>query len=795
MKDAGATAIYGNRGANGVVVITTKGGGYQSPLTISYTGINSFSQLQENDYNLLSSPQQLRLEREVGSGRGVGMTDAEIDATPTFDWADYFFRTARTQNHNLTISRGGENSSVFVSLGYYDQEGILKGSGLERYNLRTNLSGKSDDNKFNYGVNLSVNYSESGEPNSVGTGGINQNFILGAYQSVPYITAADYVDGASLLSPLSFVNTPLFLIDKLRNNTRTDDEVKMITSLNLSYEIVPGLVAKTILSADYQRETALNSQSPLSFNSLLFAETGNNTPGSTSLNSTEQFAYNQVTSLTYRKEWGKHSINVGAYTEYFKAHLQSFGFTANGINIATYAPGDGSSFVGDNSANDFFTDNANANIQESGLFSYFGQGDYDYDRRFGGTLTLRRDASYRFAASNKWATFYSVAGRWNLHNEAFMAGSPFDILKVRGSYGTAGNQNINGSGYFSSPDATRDLFATGGGYGGQNALFLSQIGNSTLKWETSRQVNFGVDMELFNGRLRAVIDAYRKTTEDLYQSTPISAINATTSLSANVGELRNSGVDLTLGYDVFRRESSNGLNLALNFVGNYNKQEITDLPGGETEIVGVGRVGGPLNEIYNYRYAGVNPATGNLLFYTAEGDLTESPNVDTDRVWLNKNFYPDVQGSFGFDVDYKGFFATVQFNYAVGVDRFDGDLSGFQNPNNIGQFRNSEDILRAWDADGNRVTDIPALNFSNQQFSGTRYLRSADYVRMRFVSIGYSLPSTLIKKAGLRTAKVFVNGENLLTFTEWRGYDAEGFGGSRLYPTPRTYSVGIELGL
>lgn len=794
LKDAGATAIYGNRGANGVIIIKTKSGGYELPLTVNYTGIAQFSEIQGNDYDLMSASEQLNLEKTYGNGRGTTLTDSEIASSPSFNWTDYFFRSAKTQNHTVSLSKGGENSAIFVSLGYYDQEGILERSSLERYNLRTNLNGKSDDSKFNYALNLSVNWSENSEPNSIGSGGINQNIILGAFQSVQYITPDDYVDGASLLSPLSFTNTPLFIMDKIRTYTSDEDETRLIGSIDLSYEFIPGLRLRSVLSSDYQSEIDLTAQTPDSFNALLFAENGNNTPGFQTQQLTETFTYNQVTSLSYTKEFGDHTITGTAFMEYFKAHLRTFGYSANGLNAATFAPGDGSAFVGDNSANDFFIDNANANLQEAGLFSYFGQFDYDYNRRFGLSTTIRRDASYRFAESNRWGTFYSVAGRWNIHNEDFLTGTPFDILKLRGSYGKTGNQFISGSGYFSAPDLTENFFATGGGYGGQNALFRSQIGNTSLRWETSKQVNVGVDIEMFDNRLKAVIDVYSKITDDLFQSTPVSLINGVSSLDANVGKLSNSGFDWAINYDILRSFDPTGLNLTLNFIGNYNKQEILELPGGVTEIIGVGRVGGPLSEIYTYEYAGVNPANGNLLFYTADGDLTEQPNVDTDRVWTGKNFYPKFQGSFGFDLTFKGFFMTTLFNYTTDVYRFDGDYSGFINPANIGQFRHSRDMLRAWTAE-NRITDVPALRATNLNFSGTRFMRNSSYIRLRFISMGYNVPSALLDRVGLRSARIFVNGENLLTFTEWRGFDAEGFDGSRLYPTPKTYSVGLELGL
>ncbi len=798
LKDAGATAIYGNRGANGVIVIETKRAGYDTPLQVTYTAQYISNTLQANDYNLMSSPQQLRLEREYGNGRGTTLTDAQINATPTFDWADYFFSQGVGINHNLQFSKGGARSQSYFSIGYLDQEGILQTSSLERFNLRTNVSGRSENNKFNYSLNVSVNYSENEEPNAIGTGGINQNYVLGAYQSVPYITDADYVDGRSLLSPLVFVNTPLFLIDRLKTHFRDISEVRGLGTLSLGYEIIKGLNVNARFSADYIATNSLFAQSPESFNALLFAETGNNTAGFQDRTFNQQFTFNQLTSISYSKTFGKHSFTVGAFTEYFKADLTNFGFRAEGQDPSTFFPGDGSGYVPDNAANDFFVDAAFANLAESGLFSYFGQASYDFDSKYGLELTLRRDASSRFARSNRWATFYAVSGRWNIHNERFAENLPFDVLKLRGSYGTNGNQNITGGGsYFAGLDLTRSLFATGSGYGGANSLFLSQIGNTTLRWETVAQANIAVDMAMLDNKLRATFEGYIKTTTDLYQSQPVSAVNSTTSLAANIGKLENRGFDFQIAYDVIRPETKDGLLVTVNVLGNYNKQEILDLPGDETELIGTGRIGGPLFEYYSVRYAGVNPANGNLLFYTADGEVTENPNVDTDRVWLGKNIFPDWQGSFGLNIDYKGFFVTAQFNYTVGVDRFDFDLSGFQNPTNIGQFRSSTDLLRAWTPD-NRVTDIPALRANNIDLNstGTRYLTDASFLRLRFFTFGYNIPQEWLQKVKLRTGSIFFNGENLVTFSKWRGFDPEALSNtSRLYPTPRTWTIGIEIGI
>ena len=204
--------------------------------------------------------------------------------------------------------------------------------------------------------------------------------------------------------------------------------------------------------------------------------------------------------------------------------------------------------------------------------------------------------------------------------------------------------------------------------------------------------------------------------------------------------MKNTGVDLSLNYNILNG-GDDGVNLVLNFVGNYNKQELGDLPSEDGELIGTGRNGGKLFEYYTIRYAGVNPANGNLLFFDANGAVTENPNADTDRVWLDKNIFPDFNGSFGFNLDYKGFFVQTQFNYTVGVDRFDFDLSGFQNPDNIGQFRSSRDLLRAWTPD-NRITDIPSYDaFNRAAFASDRYLTDADYIRLRFCFYRLQLPS------------------------------------------------------
>jgi TonB-linked SusC/RagA family outer membrane protein len=801
LKDAGATAIYGNRGANGVIIVTTRRGKFEQPLKVTATSILSFSTIQDNDYNLMNAQQELRLERDFGNGDGVGLTDAEIDARESTNWVDEFFRTGVTKNNTVNLSSGGKNTSQFTSLGYFEQDGILVQSNLKRFNLRNNITGKSENGKFKYNTSVSLNYSVNDEPNAIGGTGVNRNYILGAYQGLPYLNPSDYTpgEGGSIPGQLRFA--PLLLLDRLATYTRTEEEVKVLGTLDFSYEINDNFTISSTTGMDYQNAILLRSEGPDAFNSVFFAGAGEDLPGTQDQQTNRTFSINSVTSLRYNKSWDKHTVDAAVYTEYFKAHLRNFGFRQQGLDPRTFFPGDGAGFVDFNADLGFYDDIANATIRNAGLFSYFASADYDFDSKYGASATIRRDASYRFAETNRWGTFYSVSGRWNISQEDFMADSVFDSLKLRASYGTTGNQRIVDGGYFTAPDLYRDLYTTTTAYGGVNSstLFnanglLGGIGNPDLRWETVSQFNVGVDYELFESRLRGSVDVYAKKTEDLFQSSLVSGTNGIYSINANTGDLKNTGVDLDIKYDILR--NPNGFNLTAGLNANYNKQELQNLPNADGEIPGVGRNGGKLFEYYLVRYAGVNPANGELLFLTADGDVTENPDVDTDRVWTGKNVFPDVQGAFTLNADYKGFYASAQMNFTIGRDRVDNDYAGFLDSDDIGSFRHSTDILRAWTPD-NRITDIPSNTASNRNLgSNDRFIRDADFLRMRFATLGYNFQRNTLEKFGLTKLNIFVNAENLFTLTKWKGYDVEPQSNtSLLYPAPRIISVGLEIGI
>ncbi|MFL3660456.1 MAG: SusC/RagA family TonB-linked outer membrane protein, partial [Polaribacter sp.] len=560
LKDAGATAIYGSRGANGVIIIKTKTGKKNSGLKVKYNSIMSFSQIQGNDYSLMNSQQYARLERTRGLGLGAGedvgvnypandgpLTDAQIDALPNENWLDVFMRTGLTQNHTMSFTSGGENSSQFTSLGYFKQEGILKQSDLQRFNLRNNLNGGND--KFKYATAVSINYSKNDSPTSVGSSGVNQNPFFGAYAALPYLTFEDRPTSEELVDNIIFSYSPYFIADKLFSDKAIDEELKIVASLNGSYNFTDELRASVTSGVDYESSATLSTRDPEGFNALLFNRAN---PGYQTQNSYRSASFNTTAALNYDKEIDKHTFGIGLYSEYFKAHYRQFGYRSNGLNVKTFYPGDGAGFIGDNANDDLFVDTVSSTRLDAGLLSYFTNMNYDYDSRFGLTATFRRDASYRFSTTNRWANFWAVSGRWNIDKESWMEDSIFNRLKLRGSYGTSGNQRISGNSYFSAPDLAFDFYNTGVGYNGANTIGLSQLGNDTLKWETVTQANVGIDFALFDSRLRGSFDYYRKETSDLFQSLPLSAITGTSSLAANTGSMHNNGFDFDLTYDLVR---------------------------------------------------------------------------------------------------------------------------------------------------------------------------------------------------------------------------------------------------
>lgn len=811
LKDAGATSIYGNRGANGVINVTTKRASFEQDLQIKYVGTVGVSSLQKHKYDLMDGAELMRFENQTQKNTSR-WTQKQINDASNTNWMDVFFRDAIIQNHTLTFSSGSKNLSQFTSVGFTNHEGTLQHTDLKRFNFRSNLNGKSSDNRLTYNTNLTANYSRSNRAVNLGTGAINYNPIIGAMKGVPYFYPEQYVKGDSYNSLLAVYSqphrnnanlvklAPLLILDQLDNFRNYSDEFKMIASGGLNYDLGKGFSAGTNLGVDYTEIVGTTFESPYAFNSKLFAEQDQEYMGFEDDARSRRVSFTSTTNLKWTKTFNdKHELRAGAYLEYLKGHFSSSSLRQNGLDPYFSGPGFGTGWIGDTEDNDYYVPEISKSTAEAGLFSYFGTVDYDYDSKYGVGVTLRRDASFRFSENNRWGTFWSASARWNINREDFMENSIFDELKLRGSYGTAGNQDILGTGLFGGASLFRETYSlTGSSYNDQPSIYLSGIPNPNLQWETIEQANIGIDFGIWNNRFRGSVDVYQKTTKDLYQSRPMSAIHGASSISDNIGSMRNRGVELLLQGDVVRNEN---LRITLNANGSVNKNEFVELAGADDNGVvwngglNVMRQGDMYGQYYLVKYAGVNPDNGNLLFFDKDGKTTER-YTDADRQFTGKSMIPKYQGGFGLDLDYKGWFLSSSFTFVQDIWRFDYDYSGLTDPNSIGLWNMSRDMYDYWTTE-NRNASMPSVRASNlpYQNNSDKNLRDASYVRLRYLSLGYNFKKKDLDFMKLSGLRVYGQAENLMTWTKWKGWDAESNRGAdqSQYPTPKTISFGVEV--
>ncbi|WP_179344093.1 SusC/RagA family TonB-linked outer membrane protein [Winogradskyella ursingii] len=815
LKDASASALYGNRGANGAIIITTKKGTFGSDLAINYRSQFGYSVLPDKNFDVMNSFQKLTYNKRVGSGFGSNLTDAEIatiSRQTNTDWEDVFFRPGETISHNLSLSSGSELFSTFTSLGYFEQSGVTLRSDLQRFNLRSNVSGKSSNNKFNYGTNLSLNFSENNFIQNEGTGNLSNPFLV-PYVALPYFSQFN-PDGTlnTVGSGLdTFDNTPYTALNNTVLNTNRVEEIKFIGSINADYEFAKNLSASIRFGLDYTYNRGIFIEDPTSVYGSTAVNGGDaEFQGTNAENYSRDARFNNLVGLNYNNVWGDHDLDVSVFTEYNKSYLNTSGFTQVGLNPKIFEFG--TSFIPGDTFEDLNDDGVAAldgsefpyipgislNEITIGIFSYFGVLRYTYDDKYNFQGSVRRDASSRFAESNRWGTFWSVSGSWNINKEGFMDGSVFNNLKLRASYGVTGNDRITG-GYYGSDDATFDTYAQGSGYNNSVGLFANQIGNRDLKWETVTQTNFGIDFGLWNNKLNGSIDVYNKVTDDLFQSQPVSALNGVNTISANLGQLTNKGAEAVINYSAI--SNPDGFSISFFANGSYNENEITELPNGVDEVLGGGRtnslgVGEKLGEYFAVIWAGVNPANGQPLYRDVDGNLTETYNL-SNRVWTDKSVYPTYQGGFGFNSAFKGFTLDTQFSFVADIYRYNGSLGVIEDPGLTTLSNGSLALFNdQWQQPGD-VTGIPrAGSTSVRNLLTTRYLEDASFLRLRNIVLGYNFAEALKDANFIKGAKVYVQAENLITWSKWRGWDPESsFRNSDFfdYPTTKIFTLGVDL--
>ena len=793
LKDANATAIYGSLGANGVVLVTTKRGRLNSKAKISINAYRAWSSAT-NKFKVASGPETAILTNEsrLNTAKDNGVDPATVvllpnpSSQPTYNRTDDLFRTAITQNYELSAQGGTSQSTYYAGFGYLKQEGIVKPSNFERYTGRLNYDNYlSTKFKLGTSINISRTWRNVSSNDNNPQGVINSALFPRSY--LPVFNA----DGT--YARYGSFDNHIALIDNLNN-----DAVSWRTIGNIygEYSLLRELKFRSSWSIDNNSEYENNYT-----NTLLAAGIANN--GSGSSFETKNLVLTNEQVLTFIKALGasrKHNINA---------------LIGNTINTVL---SQGTSASGTGFASNNLTAVSVASIRtgssyrnKSKLASFFGKASYTYNSKYTIDASLRADGSSKFGGNNRWGYFPSGGITWRASQEPFIKDlNVFSDLRFRASLGLSGNQN--GIGAY----AAQGLWSSGASYLDQPGIAPSQLANPDLTWETTRQTDIGLEFGILKNRLFVSADYYHKYTYDLLLNVPVPYRTGFTSYLQNFGAVSNKGFELAL-----RSTNINTNKLTwtteLNVSHNVNRIEklASDIAQGASgRNTSILRQGFAVNSFYLYRQLYVDPQTGNAVYE----DLNKDNQITAADRQIVGNALPRYTGGLTNNISYGGFdfsffFYFQEGNRIMNMNDFFMVHGGTQA--NIGFLPRQ---LKRWQQPGD-ITDIPRLtttslnptanNSGANNYGGSvanlssRYLEDGSFIRLRTVSLSYSLPSSILKRTGFSSSRIYVQGTNLLTFTKYGGLDPEvssqsanqntaGYDWATV-PQPKAIQVGINL--
>jgi len=809
LKDASAKALYGSRGSNGVIIITSKKG-KAGKVQVQYSSQYGFSDLTKSKTTMMNTTQRLAFEEGVGVdfGRtlGPGWTYSSknpdyINGTAAFrqqadqimdslrniniDWRDQIYQNSKFQEQQASVSGGNENIRFYNSLNYYKQDGIAKRTGLERYSLKSNVDFKN--NKFSGNVNIAIGYSNSSFTEGEGSTG-SGTAMSAAYYALPYENP--YAPDGTLIHPGNQDN--YFILDqregsqaleRLQNSSNKTDQLKSIIGISLAYQILPELKVTTRMGVDYRNSTDQLYINPDSYYGSTDDTYTLGGKGRYEEGTRRNFNFISTTGLTYAKTFEeKHDFEASAYYEYVYNNYNAFNFAGFGLDGRLPETPAGIT----NSAD--FLPELSGGKTKSGLASFMGVARYTYDGKYTLTGSYRYDGSTKVAPKNKWHGFYSGGVNWNVKKESFLQDfSLISDLNLRTSYGTTASPLSGDFNYL----ATYDLGAT---YNGQAGLRPTSPGNVDYDWEYVNEFNAGFDLSLFTSRrLRLTMDFYNKKTSNMFFDQPLSALSGFESVSLSTGKMQNRGIEFDISGDIIKTSS---FTWSLGANAGYNKNKILYLTAAADQLLDgdtrIFQVGLPYGSYYAPGWAGVNTQTGDAQYYNPDGSVTNVYNATTQSVANSGSMFPKLTGGFNTSLSYKGFSATALFSFVSGVKRWNNE--DFYNENQ--RYATSNQSLRMledrWMKPGDEKTlqrfNVPR-NFTSKD------IQDASFLRLRNLNIGYSVPQKTLDKIGvIKTLKFFVQGQNLFTWTKWRGMDPENNSvyGRFQYPNARTYTAGLS---
>lgn len=786
LKDAASASLYGAKGANGVVLITTKKG-KEGKLRVNMAakyGITDFAYTyrplmggEERRKLIHEGLVNFQLDKGVSEQEAQQYADANIDQYAKrlpqgySDWESALFKTGYQQDYNLSASAGNQNSSFIGSLGYTKQTGVSLNSEMERFTGRVDASNKYK--KVEFGMNASLSWTKNVHlPEGKFYGSAIYASKVNLTPSTPiYNEDGTYASGYRENNGYN----PILEAEVNDYYART---VRAMGTAKIAYNVWDNLKVSSVFTVDYSLTKDFFFQSPDGRDGATYQGRGR-------MQMTDRIRYTSQNNLTYSKTFGKHSVSAVTAFEVMKYDYEDL-YAAK----KTYGQ-DINTSLG-NAADPI---DADQKLQEDALMSYVASVNYSYDDKYYASFSFRRDGSSRLSPDTRWGNFWSLSASWRLSQERFMQPlkSVLSDLKLRASYGVNGNLPSSYYGYQST-------YTTGAFYSGKPSPWESTLGNEELTWEKNYALNLGLDIGLFS-RVNVSLDWYTRTTKDLLMSKQLNSISGFSSLLTNVGQMRNTGVELEVRSNNIKTKDFSWTT-AFNLSHNKNKiLKLADLP---WFVDGryVRKEGYPFNTIYLREYAGVDPETGSALYYDNQqdenGNYTKNKVTDPGQASPIplKDITPTISGGFMNTFNYKFIDLSFNLSYSFGGYSYDNASYILQDDGYSVISNKSTEQRRHWQKPGD-ITDVPRFVYGNKKggnYNSSRAIHSTDHIRLKSLILGLNAPKAWLQKLGIGNARIYFSGTNLLTWAAYDQYDPEMSGVVGFYTPPlKTYAFGLEL--
>ena len=786
LKDAASASLYGAKGANGVVLITTKKG-KEGKLRVNMAakyGITDFAYTyrplmggEERRELIHEGLVNFQLDKGVSEQEAQQYADANIDQYAKrlpqgySDWESALFKTGYQQDYNLSASAGNQNSSFIGSLGYTKQTGVSLNSEMERFTGRVDASNKYK--KVEFGMNASFSWTKNVHlPEGKFYGSAIYASKVNLTPSTPiYNEDGTYASGYRENNGYN----PILEAEVNDYYART---VRAMGTAKIAYNVWDNLKVSSVFTVDYSLTKDFFFQSPDGRDGATYQGRGR-------MQMTDRIRYTSQNNLTYSKTFGKHSVSAVTAFEVMKYDYEDL-YAAK----KTYGQ-DINTSLG-NAADPI---DADQKLQEDALMSYVASVNYSYDDKYYASFSFRRDGSSRLSPDTRWGNFWSLSASWRLSQERFMQPlkSVLSDLKLRASYGVNGNLPSSYYGYQST-------YTTGAFYSGKPSPWESTLGNEELTWEKNYALNLGLDIGLFS-RVNVSLDWYTRTTKDLLMSKQLNSISGFSSLLTNVGQMRNTGVELEVRSNNIKTKDFSWTT-AFNLSHNKNKiLKLADLP---WFVDGryVRKEGYPFNTIYLREYAGVGPETGSALYYDNQqdenGNYTKNKVTDPGQASPIplKDITPTISGGFMNTFNYKFIDLSFNLSYSFGGYSYDNASYILQDDGYSVISNKSTEQRRRWQKPGD-ITDVPRFVYGNKKggnYNSSRAIHSTDHIRLKSLILGLNAPKAWLQKLGIGNARIYFSGTNLLTWAAYDQYDPELSGVVGFYTPPlKTYAFGLEL--